>query len=97
MPGSSAGKLHSQATLDTGTVRLTFKIPLPACGSTGLGISVKGKTATSSQQHSTASQGGGIYIKSIMPGGAAAKVGRLTELNALARFDSFQLLSKGES
>ena len=49
---------------------MTFDIPLNETGSAGLGVSVKGKTTTTEQ----GAQDLGIFIKSVIAGGAAAKV-----------------------
>ena len=51
---------------------MTFDIPLYNSGPAGLGVTVYGRTSLSS----TAKRSGdmGIYIKSIVPGGAAALV-----------------------
>jgi len=47
---------------------LTFKIPLSYSGAAGLGISVKGKVEGEIPQDK------GIYVKSVIAGGAAQKV-----------------------
>lgn len=55
--------------------RLVFEIPLNDSGSAGLGVSVKGRTANDpsvSREHQVDC---GIFIKTIMHGGAAHKVG----------------------
>ena len=49
---------------------LTYKIALSESGSAGLGVSVKGKTTASSHGMNDL----GIFIKSIISGGAASKV-----------------------
>lgn len=48
---------------------LTLTIPLTSQGSAGLGISVKGKRSGDQNDDQ------GIYVKSVIKGGAAAKVG----------------------
>ncbi len=50
---------------------LRLDIPLNDTGSAGLGVSVKGKTSTT-PEHGT--QDLGIFIKSVITGGAASKV-----------------------
>lgn len=52
---------------------LTFEIPLSDSGSAGLGVSVKGNR--SKENHADL----GIFVKSIINGGAASKVRSLTE------------------
>ena len=49
---------------------MTLDIPLNDTGSAGLGVSVKGKTSTTSK----GPQDLGIFIKSVITGGAAHKV-----------------------
>jgi partitioning defective protein 3 len=57
-----------------------FDIPLNDTGSAGLGISVKGRRALFPDvDGSTAYADCGIYIKTVMHGGAAYKVCRITE------------------
>lgn len=53
---------------------LTFEIPLSDSGSAGLGVSVKGNR--SKENHADL----GIFVKSIINGGAACKVPRLLHL-----------------
>ncbi|XP_065196090.1 uncharacterized protein LOC135827538 isoform X2 [Sycon ciliatum] len=88
--------------------QLLFTIPLTSSGSAGLGISVKGKTAMSSEQRTAGEQGDvghGIYIKNVLPGGAAAKDGRLQpsdrlvsingeNLSSLSDYEAFESLRK---
>lgn len=50
---------------------LTLAIPLTSIGSAGLGISVKGKHTDNENQDN------GIFVKSVLKGGAAAKVSSL--------------------
>ncbi|XP_054722763.1 partitioning defective 3 homolog [Uloborus diversus] len=67
---------------------LTFRIPLEEAPSGGLGVSVKGK--------STSAPGGsvdlGIFIKGIIPGGAADKDGRLSTDDQLVNVNGISLL-----
>ena len=70
-PMENAKPEGSEST-QPGVERLQYSIPLNDCGSAGLGVSVKGKTSTSEN----GSQDLGIFIKSIISGGAAAKVSR---------------------
>jgi len=52
---------------------LTFSIPLNDTGSAGLGVSIKGKSSSLGNTGSSMKDRG-IFIKSVMVGGAAAKV-----------------------
>ena len=61
---------------------MTFHIPLNESGAAGLGVSVKGKTATGSN----ANQDLGIFIKSVITGGAASKVTSATVSLASAMY-----------
>ena len=51
---------------------MTFDIPLNDTGSAGLGVSVKGKTSGATEDQP--SKDLGIFIKSVIHGGAASKV-----------------------
>lgn len=55
------------------TEQLTFEIPLNDSGSAGLGVSLKGNKSRETGADL------GIFIKSIIHGGAAYKVGRKTK------------------
>lgn len=70
------------------TVQMTFEIPLNDSGSAGLGVSLKGNKSrdTSSDM--------GIFIKSIIHGGAAFKDGRLRVNDQLLAVNGESLLSK---
>ena len=57
----------------SGLEQFTYNIPLNDCGSAGLGVSVKGKTST----NETGTHDLGIFIKSVISGGAASKVGNI--------------------
>ncbi|XP_076327498.1 partitioning defective 3 homolog isoform X3 [Tachypleus tridentatus] len=67
---------------------MTFDIPLNDTELVGLGVSVKGKTGTT--------QGGsvdlGIFVKSIIHGGAASKDGRLHVNDQLIKINGISLL-----
>lgn len=67
---------------------LTFQIPLNDTGSAGLGVSVKGKTETSSQGQQIDS---GIFVKSVIHGGAASKDGRLKQDDQLVIINGISL------
>ena len=72
---------------------LTFEIPLNDTGSAGLGVSVKGKTSTSSGQMSDL----GIFVKSVIHGGAASKDGRLIPNDQLININGIPLLGMSNS
>ncbi|XP_069067335.1 partitioning defective 3 homolog isoform X10 [Pleurodeles waltl] len=67
---------------------LTFEIPLNDSGSAGLGVSVKGNR--SKENHADL----GIFVKSIINGGAASKDGRLRVNDQLVAVNSESLLGK---
>ncbi|KAL9968293.1 hypothetical protein ACROYT_G026648 [Oculina patagonica] len=71
---------------------LTFKIPLDIAGAAGLGVSVKGKSRATSEQGRDSPQDKGIFVKSIIPGGAAAKDGRLCPDDQLLRVNNKSLV-----
>ena len=53
---------------------LTFKIALDMSGAAGLGVSVKGKSRGPREDGRNSPRDKGIFVKSVIPGGAAAKV-----------------------
>ncbi|XP_056093031.1 partitioning defective 3 homolog isoform X7 [Rhinichthys klamathensis goyatoka] len=67
---------------------LTFEIPLNDSGSAGLGVSVKGNR--SKENHADL----GIFVKSIITGGAACKDGRLRVNDQLIAVNGESLLEK---
>ncbi|XP_050419284.1 partitioning defective 3 homolog isoform X2 [Patella vulgata] len=67
---------------------LLLDIPLCDSGSTGLGVSVKGKSISLPQ----GSKDLGIFIKSVMPGGAAHKDGRLAINDQLLEINGEKLV-----
>nr|XP_016849743.1 PREDICTED: partitioning defective 3 homolog isoform X2 [Anolis carolinensis] len=67
---------------------LTFEIPLNDSGSAGLGVSVKGNR--SKENHADL----GIFVKSIINGGAASKDGRLRVNDQLIAVNGESLLGK---
>ena len=66
-PGVSESNLHA---FTRNKDLMTFDIELNEVGSAGLGVSVKGKTTTTEN----GAQDLGIFIKSVISGGAASKV-----------------------
>ncbi|GAB6026782.1 hypothetical protein CHUAL_013280 [Chamberlinius hualienensis] len=71
----------------------TFDIPLNDTGSAGLGVSVKGKTSTGPNGTSDL----GIFVKSVIRGGAAYKDGRLRENDQLININGVSLLKMPNS
>lgn len=71
----------------------TFEISLNDAGSTGLGVSVKGKTSTTQN----GSIDLGIFVKSVIPGGAAFKDGRLKTNDQLININGTSLLGMTNS
>ncbi|XP_067127490.1 LOW QUALITY PROTEIN: partitioning defective 3 homolog [Centruroides vittatus] len=92
-PSSSARESMSEKNGEQAWKRkeiLTFEIPLNDFdfGSTGLGVSVKGKTSTGQN----GSVDLGIFVKSVIEGGAAFKDGRLKTDDRLIDIDGTSLL-----
>ncbi|XP_058875423.1 partitioning defective 3 homolog isoform X1 [Acipenser ruthenus] len=97
-PMSAAGETHwlIEKTEDEDLVLtpdgtrefLTFEIPLSDSGSAGLGVSVKGNR--SKENHADL----GIFVKSIINGGAACKDGRLRVNDQLIAVNGESLLGK---
>ncbi|XP_076349182.1 partitioning defective 3 homolog isoform X6 [Tachypleus tridentatus] len=67
---------------------LTYNIPLNETGSAGLGVSVKGKTTTTENGPVDL----GIFVKSVIHGGAASKDGRLLTNDQLIKINGISLL-----
>lgn len=82
--------------IQTGRQRevLTFEIPLNDTGSAGLGVSVKGKTTTTTEGLSIDL---GIFVKSVIHGGAASKDGRLNPNDQLISINGQSLLGLSNS
>ena len=81
---------------------LVFKIPLNDTLSSGLGVSVKGKTtATASSEGNTDKQQQhidlGIFVKAVFTGGAAWKDGRLRQDDQLISINDIPLSGKTNS
>ncbi|XP_040213222.1 partitioning defective 3 homolog B isoform X2 [Rana temporaria] len=70
------------------TVQMTFEVPLNDSGSAGLGVSLKGNKSRDTSSDL------GIFIKSIIHGGAAFKDGRLRVNDKLLAVNGESLLSK---
>ncbi len=91
LPPEKSGETNSSSWNEREV--LTFEIPLNDTGSAGLGVSVKGKTSTSSGQHSDL----GIFVKSVIHGGAASKDGRLKTNDQLININGIPLLGMTNS
>lgn len=72
---------------------LTLDIPVHDTEKAGLGISVKGKTTSSSGQPGTSADLG-IFIKSVLHGGAASRDGRLCTNDQLLHVNGVSLLGR---
>ncbi|KAJ8868143.1 hypothetical protein PR048_031952 [Dryococelus australis] len=73
---------------------LTFDIPVHDTEKAGLGVSVKGKTSAS---HSSSSVDLGIFVKSVLHGGAASRDGRLKTNDQLLNVNGISLLGQSNS
>jgi C-terminal processing protease CtpA/Prc len=74
---------------------LTYEIALNDTGSAGLGVSVKGKTKRIEEEAgSHCSVDLGIFVKTVINGGAASKDGRLKPNDQLLNINGFSLLGK---
>ncbi|CAF0777257.1 unnamed protein product [Brachionus calyciflorus] len=71
---------------------LTFEIALNDTGSAGLGVSVKGKTKRLEESENSVDLG--IFVKTVINGGAASKDGRLRANDQLININGFSLLGK---
>ena len=77
---------------------LTFEIPLNDTGSAGLGVSVKGKTQRIKQiNNGDEVVDLGIFVKSVIHGGAASKDGRLKPNDQLISINGIPLLGLSNS
>ncbi|RMZ98648.1 partitioning defective 3 -like protein [Brachionus plicatilis] len=71
---------------------LTYEIALNDTGSAGLGVSVKGKTKRLEDSENSVDLG--IFVKTVINGGAASKDGRLKPNDQLININGFSLLGK---
>lgn len=71
---------------------LTFEIALNDTGSAGLGVSVKGKTKRIEENDCSIDLG--IFIKTVINGGAASKDGQLKANDQLININGYSLLGK---
>ena len=72
---------------------MAFQIPLNDTGSAGLGVSVKGKTSTVEGKQVDL----GIFVKTVIHGGAASKDGRLRQDDQLLSINDIPLSGKSNS
>jgi hypothetical protein len=73
---------------------VTFEIALNDTGSAGLGVSVKGKTKKIDEDEIGHTVDLGIFVKTVINGGAASKDGRLIPNDQLININGFSLLGK---
>ncbi|KAM5151971.1 partitioning defective 3 homolog B isoform 2-T2 [Mantella aurantiaca] len=88
LPRELKGEVESLAVSPENTVQMTFEIPLNDSGSAGLGVSLKGNKSRDTSSDL------GIFIKSIIHGGAAFKDGRLRVNDQLLAVNGESLLNK---
>ncbi|XP_063236396.1 partitioning defective 3 homolog B isoform X3 [Bacillus rossius redtenbacheri] len=74
---------------------LTFDIPVHDSEKAGLGVSVKGKTSASHGSSSVVDLG--IFVKSVLHGGAASRDGRLRTNDQLLNVNGISLLGQSNS
>lgn len=88
LPRELKGEPDCQALSPETTDQLTFEIPLNDSGSAGLGVSLKGNKSRETGTDM------GIFIKSVIHGGAAFKDGRLRMNDQLIAVNGESLLGK---
>lgn len=88
LPRELRGEVESHVVSTENTVQMTYEIPLNDSGSAGLGVSLKGNKSRDTSNDL------GIFIKSIIHGGAAYKDGRLKVNDQLLAVNGESLLSK---
>uniref|UniRef100_A0A3Q1GBG0 Partitioning defective 3 homolog B-like n=1 Tax=Acanthochromis polyacanthus TaxID=80966 RepID=A0A3Q1GBG0_9TELE len=86
LPRELKGEEVSSLVLEDGREQLMYEIPLNETGSAGLGISLKGNKSRETGEDL------GIFIKSIIHGGAAYKDGRLSVNDQLIAVNGESLL-----
>ncbi|XP_056619396.1 par-3 family cell polarity regulator beta a [Triplophysa dalaica] len=88
MPRELQGEASGPLLSEDGREQLMFEVPLSDSGSAGLGVSLKGNKSRETGEDL------GIFIKSIIHGGAAHKDGRLRINDQLIAVNSESLLSR---
>ncbi|XP_024918486.1 par-3 family cell polarity regulator beta a isoform X2 [Cynoglossus semilaevis] len=86
LPRELKGEEANSVLLEDGREQLMYEIPLNETGSAGLGVSLKGNKSKETGEDL------GIFIKSIIHGGAAYKDGRLTVNDQLVAVNGESLL-----
>ena len=76
---------------------LTFEIPLNDTGSAGLGVSVKGRREPDPDDSNGGMTDCGIFVNSVITGGAASKDGRLKRMDQLISINEISLLGMTNS
>ncbi|XP_069839519.1 partitioning defective 3 homolog B isoform X4 [Dendropsophus ebraccatus] len=88
LPRELKGESESHVVTPEKVAQMTFEIPLNDSGSAGLGVSLKGNKSRDTSTDL------GIFIKSIIHGGAAFKDGRLRVNDQLVAVNGESLLGK---
>ncbi|XP_069376711.1 par-3 family cell polarity regulator beta a isoform X2 [Paralichthys olivaceus] len=88
LPRELKGEEASSVVLEDGREQLMYEIPLNESGSAGLGVSLKGNRSRETGEDL------GIFIKSIIHGGAAYKDGRLNVNDQLVAVNGESLLGR---
>ncbi|XP_028255890.1 partitioning defective 3 homolog B-like isoform X2 [Parambassis ranga] len=88
LPRELKGEEESSLVLEDGREQLMYEIPLNESGSAGLGVSLKGNKSRETGEDL------GIFIKSIIHGGAAYKDGRLNINDQLIAVNGESLLGR---
>ncbi|XP_069554508.1 par-3 family cell polarity regulator beta a isoform X1 [Brachyistius frenatus] len=88
LPRELKGEETSSLVLEDGREHLMYEIPLNETGSAGLGVSLKGNKSRETSEDL------GIFIKSIIHGGAAYKDGRLNVNDQMIAVNGESLLGR---
>ncbi|XP_014904391.1 partitioning defective 3 homolog B-like isoform X1 [Poecilia latipinna] len=88
LPRELKGEERSSQAMEEGKEQLMYEIPLNETGSAGLGVSLKGNRSRETGEDL------GIFIKSIIHGGAAHKDGRLNVNDQLIAVNGESLLGR---
>ncbi|KAE8278467.1 Partitioning defective 3-like protein B [Larimichthys crocea] len=88
LPRELKGEEASSVVLEDGREQLMYEIPLNETGSAGLGVSLKGNKSRETGEDL------GIFIKSIIHGGAAYKDGRLSINDQMIAVNGESLLGR---